>query len=231
VVGQLALFQSHLNGDGSTEAARKSLAVLPRVALTTNAVRGSVSNVVEDFTYLFVMERDFAGALQQLAQKNGNAADRVARLVGRVAIRVLAGDATGETNESEEARVLLEGRAAVRPDDSFTLAQLSWVYLALGRPTDALRSAERAAATLPIEKDAFGGPALAVGLAQVQAHAGQPNEAIKTLRHMLSIPAGIAISIKRLKIDPVWDPIRNDPGFEGLIAGPEYVGALPSYGE
>ena len=94
VVGQLALFQSYLNGDGDTQAARAAIAALPRVALTTNAIRGSVSNVVEDFAYLHVIERDFAGALQQSAKEEGEPNERVGRLVARVAIRVLAGDTT-----------------------------------------------------------------------------------------------------------------------------------------
>jgi hypothetical protein len=50
------------------------------------------------------------------------------------------------------------------------------------------------------------------------------SEAVKTLRQLLSIPAGICISIQRLKIDPVWDPIRNDPDFQQLLAGKELVG-------
>jgi predicted Zn-dependent protease len=185
--------------------------------------------VVEDFTYLHVLERDFAGALQQSAKETGEANERVGRLVARIAIRVLAGDRTGDAVESEEARVLLEGRLAVRPNDAFTMAQLSWVYLALGRHADALQRAQAAAESLPLEKDAFGAPALAIGLAQVQAHAGQPSAAIKTLRHMLSVPAGIAISVNRLKLDPVWDPIRNDPEFARLVGGPEFVGSLPGY--
>jgi hypothetical protein len=35
--------------------------------------------------------------------------------------------------------------------------------------------------------------------------------AVKILQHLLSIPIGFYISIQQLKIDPVWDPIRNDP--------------------
>jgi len=38
------------------------------------------------------------------------------------------------------------------------------------------------------------------------------------------MPAGVIVSIARVKIDPVWDPIRNDPGFQQLLAGKEHVG-------
>jgi hypothetical protein len=118
-----------------------------------------------------------------------------------------------------------------RPDDGFAMTQLSWVYLALERDADALRMAHQAAEWLPIEKDAFGGPSFAVGLAQVQARTGEAPEAVKTLRHLLSIPAGIAVSVNRLKIDPVWDPIRSDPEFQQLLAGKEEVGGYPGYGQ
>jgi hypothetical protein len=43
------------------------------------------------------------------------------------------------------------------------------------------------------------------------------------LRHLLSIPAGISIAL--LKIDPVWDPIRNHPDFQKLLTGTELIGA------
>ena len=62
---------------------------------------------------------------------------------------------------------------------------------------------------------------LLVGLAQIEAHTGQSEEALKILRHLLTIPASEYISIARLKIDPVWDPIRDDPGFQKLLSEPE----------
>jgi hypothetical protein len=77
---------------------------------------------------------------------------------------------------------------------------------------------------MPIEKDALFGPGFQHGLAQIEARAGAPEEAIKRLRRLLSIPAGREVSIARLKIDPVWDPIRNRPDFQQLLAGPEQVG-------
>jgi hypothetical protein len=47
---------------------------------------------------------------------------------------------------------------------------------------------------------------------------------VQTLRRLLSLPIGFYISIQQLKIDPVWDPIRNDPGFQQLLDGNERVG-------
>jgi serine/threonine protein kinase/Flp pilus assembly protein TadD len=229
-VGLRALFLSCVNGDGRTDAARRVIGPLPRgVTLTTNAVRGTVSNLIEDFTYLHVLERDFAGALRQSATESADPIERRTRLAARVAIRVLSGDGGADEAESEEARQLLEADLRERPEDAFAMTQLSWVYVALGRNADALHAAHQAAQSVPIEKDAFGGPSFAAGLAQIQARTGQPGEAVKTLHRLLSIPAGIAVSLKRLQIDPVWDPLRNDPGFQQLLSGAEQIG-VPSSG-
>ena len=78
--------------------------------------------------------------------------------------------------------------------------------------------------SISIEKDAMAGPNFQNGLAQIEARAGAPEEAIKRLRRLLSIPAGQVVSIARLKIDPVWDPIRNRPDFQQLLSGPEQIG-------
>ena len=53
---------------------------------------------------------------------------------------------------------------------------------------------------------------------------GAAEEAIKRLQHLLSIPAGGAVSLARLKIDPVWDRIRDRPDFQQLLSGPEQIG-------
>jgi hypothetical protein len=68
------------------------------------------------------------------------------------------------------------------------------------------------------------GPFFQIGLAQIEARAGAPGQAIKRLRRLLSMPAGGVASIARFKIDPVWDPIRNRPDFQQLLSGPEQIG-------
>jgi serine/threonine-protein kinase len=110
-----------------------------------------------------------------------------------------------------------------RPDDTLAITDLSWVYLALGRNADALRLSGRAAEAISIAKDALAGPYFQNGLAQIEARAGAPEEAIKRLGRLLSIP-GATISTVWLKIDPVWDPIRNRPDFQQLLSGPEQIG-------
>jgi tetratricopeptide (TPR) repeat protein len=137
---------------------------------------------------------------------------------------MLAGEPEAAKSVGREALPLLEAGLRERPDDTSVMTGLSWVYLALGRNADALRLSRQAADTISIEKDAFAGPNFQNGLAQIEARAGAPEDAIKRLRRLLSIPAGQVVSIARLKIDPVWDPIRNRPDFQQLLSGPEQIG-------
>src|SRR5215470_12179824 len=103
------------------------------------------------------------------------------------------------------------------------MTELSWVYLALGRNSDGLRVSKQAADSMPIEKDVLAGPFFQIGLAQIEARAGAPEAAINRLRRLLAIPAGQVASRARLKIDPVWDPIRSRPDFQQILSGPEQI--------
>jgi len=135
---------------------------------------------------------------------------------------VLAGQNVAAKPECEEALPLLEAELAKRrPEDHTSVSELAWIYVCLGRNADALRIAREAAESMPIEKDAILGVNFLVGLAQIEAHTGQSEQAVKLLRQLLTMPAGEYISVARLKIDPVWDPIRGDPGFQKLLSEPE----------
>jgi tetratricopeptide (TPR) repeat protein len=184
---------------------------------------GDVAAVLGIAVYLDVIERRFTNGLQALEKRTSND-DRLRQLFPRVVLRLLAGRTEAAKSAGEEALPLLEAKLTERPDDTLAMRELSWVYLALGHSMDALRLSKEAADLVPIEKDAFSGPIFQNGLAQIEARAGAPEDAIKRLRHLLSIPAGGVVSIARLKIDPVWDPIRNRPDFQQLLSGPEQIG-------
>jgi TolB-like protein len=182
-----------------------------------------IPQMVGEIEYLDVLERHFREALKPWDTAPTDTAEgRLARLEARIGIQLLAGQSAAAKSEAEEARALLEPRLTQRqPEDRTSLSESAWVYVCLGRNADALRIAREAAESMPIEKDAILGVNFLVGLAQIEAHTGQSEEAINLLRQLLRMPAGEYISVARLKIDPVWDPIRNNPGFQKLFSEPE----------
>ena len=225
----LSLLFTRLNATGDVDSARRALDGFPEAIKSftpgTGTEGGELVGWIGMWVYLDVIERRFTNAFQALEKKVvNNELGHLQQLAARVALRVLAGQTEAAKLAGKEALPLLENRLRERPDDTFAMTGLSWVYLALGRSADALRLSKQAADTVPIEKDAVSGPGFQLGLAQIEARAGAPEEAIKRLRRLLSIPAGHVVSIALLKIDPVWDPIRNRPNFQQLLSGPEQIG-------
>src|SRR5262249_20140593 len=91
----------------------------------------------------------------------------------------------------------------------------------------------RAIAALPVEKDAVRGPATIEILARVAARLGESDRAIAALERLLSIPysgalgPGAPLTPALLRLDPMFDPLRNDPRFKKMAEeGKESVAAI-----
>ncbi|HEU5245982.1 MAG TPA: hypothetical protein VFU09_02720, partial [Candidatus Udaeobacter sp.] len=72
------------------------------------------------------------------------------------------------------------------------------------------------------EKDAIDGSDSLEILARIAARLGEPDRAIAALQKLLSIPSngplagGTPLTPALLRLDPMWDPLRNDPRFQKL---------------
>jgi len=155
----LDLLTTRLNATGDVDSARRAFDGFPEGINFIDSVvdRGDVARIIDARVYLDAIERRFTDAFQALEKEVAND-DRghLQQLAGRVALRVLAGQTEAAKSAAEEALPLLEARLRERPDDTFTMTGLSWVYLALGRNADALRLSRQAADIISIEKDALG---------------------------------------------------------------------------
>jgi hypothetical protein len=89
------------------------------------------------------------------------------------------------------------------------------VLAQLGEKDAALAEAQRASELQPESRDAVDGPHITEDAAQVHAILGDNSRAIEILDGLLNRPS--YLTVQGLRVNPVWDPLRNDPQFQALL--------------
>jgi len=142
-------------------------------------------------------------------------------------IHLAQGDREHAQTLFEAARPSMEAEVLALPDDAMRHARLGVLCAYMGRKVDALREGERATQLMPASADALDGHEWLCHLALIRAWVGDSNEAISMIESLLRQPGCVsplneaALTLSDLRLRWQWDPLRKDPRFQKILAGPE----------
>ena len=181
--------------------------------------------MIEGQANLLLAQRKYQEVLQLAATVPD---DRFAAVPGSLAFKYfplgIAHKALGDDAAARvaflKAKSILEEQLKQKPDDAELRGEFAKLLAWLGEKDAAIAEAQRAMDLRPESKDAFEGPQTTEQVAQVYTILGDHARAIELLDDLLSRPS--EVTSQSLKLDPAWDPLRNDPAFQALFA--KYAG-------
>ncbi len=208
---------------GKLGDAREALKAWPDIKLTETALSMKYSHL----QWIETLSRNYDAALANGLKIPvlGNRFPTVGISVGDIKKNtdngfdaLYKGDATGAHQAFTAARDGLESQRAGQLDDPQFYNAEALVAAGMDNREAAVNAARKALALAPIESDAYYGTDSLLRLAQVYAHFGEADQAVPLIRKLLDVPGtGETITPALLRLDPIWDPLRNDPRFQALL--------------
>lgn len=128
----------------------------------------------------------------------------------------------GQSNKSDSASVtyekvleLIEPLYASDPETYKYYPALILAYSGLGRHEESIALCRKALMMDLISRDVLVSTIISESLAMAYSMADMENEAIDLIEELLSRPS--RVSVGQLKVDPVWDPIRDNTRFINIV--------------
>jgi serine/threonine-protein kinase len=172
-----------------------------------------------------LFQRRYAEAIEILSKALTNETDRKARNIEKLLLGLSqqrAGDIAAARATYRDAAQDFDSQLKKMQPDSFVVGQthafLGRAYAGLGEAAAAIAEGQKGMTIHPTSKDLVDGPEREEDMAQIYALLGDADHAVPILKRLLQIPYGGAITPALLRLDPVWDQIRNDPRFHELVS-------------
>jgi TolB-like protein/Tfp pilus assembly protein PilF len=182
----------------------------------------AIKSVADTWLICALAERDAAAAEAALVALGdnifGNDAVQFHRGFGEGLIARMMKDEAKARAAFTRERVTQEKLVAQQPDYGPAICVLGLIDAALGRKEDALREGRRAVELLPVEKDSINGAHIIEYFAMTAAWVGEKDLACEQLAKAEQLPGYGTITYGQLKLMPYWDPLRDNPRFEKIVA-------------